>query len=156
MFVCKKCKERKPSSDFYRHSAMATGFLSFCKECVKARVRLHRADNIDRIQEYDRERGLLPHRKAEVATRAHRYQRSARTMRAKYPEKYKARSEVAGAVRNGRLIKPDKCERCARDYKIQAHHDDYGKPLDVVWLCTACHGERHRELNAIKRMEAAE
>ena len=35
------------------------------------------------------------------------------------------------------------CEVCG-NAKAQAHHDDYGKPLDVRWLCTTHHAEWHR------------
>lgn len=90
-----------------------------------------------------------------VKLRAHRYFRSTREMRDRHPEKYKARTEVGNTIRDGRLFRPKKCERCARDYKLHAHHEDYSKPLDVIWLCTPCHGARHREMNAVKRAEVA-
>jgi hypothetical protein len=30
---------------------------------------------------------------------------------------------------------------------IVAHHEDYDKPLDVIWLCRTHHKLRHREIN---------
>jgi hypothetical protein len=30
-----------------------------------------------------------------------------------------------------------------------AHHDDYDKPLDVMWLCQPCHKQRHKELKQL-------
>jgi hypothetical protein len=27
-----------------------------------------------------------------------------------------------------------------------AHHEDYDRPLDVMWLCQPCHKQRHKEL----------
>ena len=54
------------------------------------------------------------------------------------------------AILRGKLI-PKPCESCnvtgvmtdGRN-RIQAHHDDYNKPLDVRWLCQKCHYEWHK------------
>jgi len=60
------------------------------------------------------------------------------------PTKRHARSLLASAVRYGRVIKPTACGECGLAGRITAHHTDYSKPLHVVWLCTRCHGIRHR------------
>lgn len=61
--------------------------------------------------------------------------------RQKFPEKYAARQAVLVAVRKGILVKQP-CKQCGAS-KAQAHHPDYSKPLDVVWLCDPCHRAEH-------------
>lgn len=39
----------------------------------------------------------------------------------------------------GDIIKPEKCEECREIKKLEAHHEDYTKPLEVKWLCRKCH-----------------
>ena len=56
-----------------------------------------------------------------------------------------ARSAVTCAKRSGRLV-VQPCERCGTTSGVDAHHEDYTKPLDVRWLCKAHHRERHVEL----------
>lgn len=148
--MCRTCAQEKNVSEFYAGQAT-------CKECYKAKVRKHRAENLEACQAYDRERGTLPHRKKAVADRAHKYKdapyRQSATMRAKAgPEKNIARAAVANAVRGGRIVRPSSCESChGADRSITAHHDDYSRPLDVRWLCTACHGAAHKALNEAAR-----
>lgn len=50
-----------------------------------------------------------------------------------------ARGVTERAIKNGRLVRPDACQQCGRGAHIDAHHEDYSKPLDVVWLCRKCH-----------------
>ena len=52
-----------------------------------------------------------------------------------------AHGKVANALRTGSLVRPSNCERCGRHIKVDAHHADYAKPLDVQWLCRSCHLE---------------
>jgi hypothetical protein len=57
------------------------------------------------------------------------------------------------AISHGDLISSDRCEHCgspAVNYKLEAHHSDYSKPLEVVWLCRSCHTSIHEtpEYNA--------
>lgn len=56
--------------------------------------------------------------------------------------RYVAQSLVVKAKREGRL-KVLPCERCGSKKRIHAHHDDYTKPLDVIWLCSSCHCKLH-------------
>jgi hypothetical protein len=59
-----------------------------------------------------------------------------------------AATEVSRALKNGELI-PEPCyectkngiESCAED--TEAHHCDYSRPLEVVWLCKKHHRAAH-------------
>lgn len=52
-----------------------------------------------------------------------------------------ARTAVAVAIKKGILVRPDVCSFCNKQKnKIEAHHQDYNKQLDVIWLCKPCHG----------------
>jgi hypothetical protein len=59
----------------------------------------------------------------------------------RFPEKFAARSILQSAVRRGK-IKRLPCVVCG-DRNSHGHHTDYGKPLEVVWLCRKHHRERH-------------
>ena len=41
-------------------------------------------------------------------------------------------------------MKPTVCSQCGVEGRIEAHHPDYSKPLEVVWLCRIHHVEAHR------------
>ena len=42
------------------------------------------------------------------------------------------------------LLQKQPCEVCGNP-NAGGHHDDYGKPLEVVWLCGRHHVQRHNE-----------
>jgi len=56
-------------------------------------------------------------------------------------ERHSARWQTNKALKYGRLIRRP-CEMCG-DKVVEAHHDDYSKPLDVRWLCKGHHVEHH-------------
>jgi len=78
-------------------------------------------------------------------------------------------SKVHTAISSGKLTRPEKCEICGSKGKppitnchnpwtgepmediqpkqpIVAHHEDYEKPLDVIFVCRSCHYKIHKEL----------
>jgi hypothetical protein len=57
------------------------------------------------------------------------------------PLRMKAHQAVLRAIRNGKLIRPDRCSNCDALCKPEGHHESYEKPLDVIWLCKECHKE---------------
>lgn len=69
-----------------------------------------------------------------------------------------AQNMVELALRHGTMMRPSACESCGssgrfRDGRtsVQAHHPDYNKPLDVMWLCQRCHHAWHKENRAVPR-----
>ena len=51
---------------------------------------------------------------------------------------------VLEAIHEGRLVRQP-CSVCGRK-KAEAHHEDYGKPFEIVWLCRKHHTHRHFDL----------
>jgi len=67
--------------------------------------------------------------------------------RKRYPERARAAWTIGNSYKARKIIRPGKCSRCERERQIEAHHEDYSKPLDVIFLCTRC----HRRLHAMRR-----
>jgi hypothetical protein len=66
-----------------------------------------------------------------------------------WPEQARAKWLVQKAVQRGKIDKPSRCQMCGRlfpPHKLQAHHHDYARPLDVSWYCGLCHKAVHKKL----------
>jgi cytochrome c5 len=69
---------------------------------------------------------------------------NAKTHARMHPDKITARNAVNNAVRDGRLVRLDTCQRCdATGVPIEGHHENYDQPLIVEWLCRPCHDTKH-------------
>ena len=134
---CFKCHAVKPLSEFYKHRSAKDGHQGKCKECTKADSIANRWKNIDRYREYDRSRG---NRQGIEYTREYRKRNKL---------KYAAHNAVNNAIRDGRLERQN-CEVCGTNEHIEAHHDDYGMPLSVRWLCSAHHKQWHRDNSEVR------
>lgn len=130
MKICKDCGKEKKESDFY-------GVQGECKDCTKKRVRDYYLKNTEHYKKYEVERNKLPERKAKRSAYGAKY-------RLLYAYKKTARAKVAWAVKVGTLIKTP-CEVCGSE-KVEAHHKNYKKPLQVNWFCKKHHTEADKEL----------
>ena len=163
---CFKCGENKPLSAFYKHSQATDGYVNKCKECTKIAVRANRLDKVEYYNEYDRNRSYPG---------AERSVKAAITVKLKYANdaefkakvdktkaewvirnktKRSAQLTLSNAVRDGKIIRPTVCSACGKtDCEIEGHHWSYLEEhwLDVMWLCTECHGKEHRKINAENR-----
>lgn len=63
--------------------------------------------------------------------------------------RFEAHDIYRQALRRGEIVAPATCSRCGAEGRIHGHHEDYAKPLEVVWLCGSCHGARHAELGTM-------
>ena len=145
MKICFKCNSEYPATSdfFYRHPRMADGLLGKCKECTKKDSQKRLEEKPEEVAAYERKRANLPHRvearsfykKTESGRSSHA--KALRKQIALFPEKYRARTAVRNAVRDGKLLRLP-CVECGEP-KSEGHHEDYSKPLDVVWLCNKHH-----------------
>lgn len=132
--VCFKCHEPKDIDEFYKHPMMADGRLGKCKECAKADVRSHRRQN-DSVREYDRQR-YKNSVERQIAVRL-----TTDRWREENPEAVKAQGVLAYAIKLGKIV-PQPCVVCGAK-QVHGHHEDYNKPLDVIWYCAQHHIKHH-------------
>ena len=148
---CKKCELEKDVSEFYSHFGMKDERLSFCKDCVKNRIRNYRLEHLEeyikRERLKSRNQSLKPayqNQKKEWAKKNRdKIRVSSRKWCLKNKEKRRAHSALWRGILKG-LIKRSPCEICG-ELKVCAHHTDYSKPLEVSWLCQRHHRNSHRE-----------
>lgn len=119
---CWMCKRNLPVGEFNYSRSNYDGLASYCRECGKEYKQ----------QNYEQHFG--------------EYYERARQHRREKPEMYRAYSIVEEAIKHGELIRPDVCSKCGKNDDIVAHHDDYDRPMDVVWLCLSCDRQLHADL----------
>ena len=145
MKKCFKCNEVKELLEFYPHKMMADGRLNKCKDCAKKdsdeNYKRKMLDPDFEIKE--RERSRMKSRKRVAEGKQMIYAR-------KKPIKLKAHSLVKSALTSG-AIKKLPCQVCGKE-KSEGHHEDYDKPIDVVWLCSRHHADRHIHLRNAKTL----
>ncbi len=139
MKTCRTCGVMAPLDDFYKNPHCAGGHDSACKSCCCLAAKERRRAQPDVHAAYERAR-YVGARKQQIAEGAKRRALA-------HPDKRAAHVALGNAVRDRRVSKPDACGRCLRDdVRIEGHHRDYAKPLEVEWLCCRCHRREHAEL----------
>lgn len=127
---CVRCDTDKAPDAFYASDRT-------CKECRRALVKANRHLNADYYREYDR-------RRAATEDRLANNRRVTSEWRAQNPKQRSAQVSLGNAVRDGRVFKWPVCAMpCCDSTRPVAHHCDYDRPLDVVWLCQAHHKQAH-------------
>jgi len=152
---CFECNESKSLNEFYRNSKMANGLLNKCKSCIRKDVLKNRRKNIEYYRGYDRKRQLTEERKKQKLIYSKKYiklypERKLATMKAyrtRNPEKYAAHTIINNAIKTGNIKKPDCCSVCSKETVVEGHHHDYSKPLEVIWVCSQCHKDIHKQIN---------
>jgi len=141
--TCIKCGETKNLDDFYKNKQNKDGYTGKCKECTKAAVKV-RVQNFTPEQKIARRKTARNHMRRRRATGwkdpKHKQQK-------KDPHKILARGRVYEAIRSGKM-NPEPCAVCGNECS-HAHHEDYTKPLDVTWLCSRHHHDRHIHLGEL-------
>jgi hypothetical protein len=141
MKTCTKCGQKKHLSEFYYSRLTADGHVCRCMNCMRKYALEYRKQNIDRIRKYDRDRGMLPHRRIFHNSIAKKY-------KDRFPNKTNAWNILKEAIRINKINKPNECSMCNKNnINIIGHHKDYDKPLDVIWVCEICHKELHKNIN---------
>ncbi len=143
---CRGCKEWVDVENFDAYKKNGKIYLQYmCKTCrkryeatkeVRERNRLQQQKHKEKYREQQRIYNTSEHGRELNRKRSKKYWDA-------NPIKNKARKKVRTAIQNGSMVRPDTCSSCGRKCKPEAHHEDYNKPLDVVWLCKECHTETH-------------
>lgn len=112
---CPKCQSDREESEFSWTDKRRS---SYCRECQSAIHAAWRKTRNGKASE------------GACAVRA----------RERHPHKVKARNALYHEIRKGRMVK-GACESHGADCRgrVEAHHDDYARPLDVRWICQHHH-----------------
>jgi 5-hydroxyisourate hydrolase-like protein (transthyretin family) len=145
MKMCRRCNSPKDESEFNTYKKYGKTYLkSMCKPCQSDWY----AEKGYGKKSYDKNK---EHKKQLMKEYAQTEEGRAAKLRAQkkyrsseqYSLKQNARKKVLRAVQAGKLTKPKLCESCKQELKLEAHHEDYNVPLEVVWLCKDCHEDTH-------------
>jgi len=154
--VCTFCKIVKDLNMFRHMSGKRSHLLqTLCRDCENKNAREHYRKNRENFRAYKQK--YYQDNRGECLQRRRRYyennQEEIIKKRLRYykenPKMSKAQYLVKRQIKKGEIKRPNTCEYCEKEGKVHAHHCDYNKPLEVIWLCPKCHKNWHVKLTPI-------
>lgn len=140
MKTCAGCNQVKPDLDFRTRAAAPHLLQSLCKCCESEKARAYKKTRAGANSQSTAEAAYKRSPKGKEAIK-----RSKQAQRERNPDRLAARSALRHALVAGKVRKWPVCAMpCCQETRVQAHHADYSRPLDVVWLCKAHHSAAHR------------
>lgn len=151
---CACCLTVRIVAEFSGDRSRPDGLSRNCSKCDAERIKQRRLRDGDLLRARERQRySADPDRQRKAAAEYRRSDRGKRLnalavqrYRARNAEKHAAHVEVRKAIAAGILTKPDRCELAhlgGCNGRLEAHHHDYTRPLEVRWLCVSHHQSRH-------------
>lgn len=151
---CSKCGKLQPLSFFiFRNDSRK--LRNDCKSCTRKRSRKWMLCNSERSRKNIRDWQKRNPIQARAWSKANpeKVKETGRKMKRIYPEKNRSRNTLYRWVLKGSIIRPTICSKCGKGGRIEGHHRDYSKPLEVSWLCNQCHADHHRASREAKILE---
>lgn len=143
MIKCKYCGQLKPESEFYQYSK------SKCKQCQISEVKKYYQQNKEVILKKAKE-----FRKTHKRDRGEKYyEKYIKSWQDSHPEAVEAKRKFNYLIRYGYIQKEETCAICGSNGNIHAHHPDYSKPLEVIWLCASCHKRLHSGIQVYSKVK---
>jgi hypothetical protein len=130
MKTCTKCHIEKEVSDFYFRNGSPR---SHCKKCE-----CEYANNWNKNNPKEYSKKLRMWKRDNPTRHQEQMIRASKKHNEVHRDRYLARRTLNNAKARGEITEsPCGCG----EVKVEAHHHDYSKPLDVIWMCKKCHKE---------------
>lgn len=171
--VCTKCGIKKPLDQFYKDKKKKDWYHSCCKSCknivnkkyidnnnliIKQKAKKYREEHKEHIKEKNKNWYWNNRDKALENNRQYKIDHPdySKKMYYKHRDKYiqnskdrqkkmwytKLHSVTYSFIKKHNLY-PDECCLCWSNKSIEAHHPDYSKWYEVIFICHKCHQNIH-------------
>ena len=154
--TCATCRELRALSEFYRDRSRRDGLTRECRTCDAARHRRRWRHNRERMRAKARQRyaaNIAENRKIGAERRRSERGKAINRLAVKRyqdrnQEKRAAHIAVRSAIRSGILAPAKTCamtDMGGCSGRVEFHHPDYSKQLDVIPLCVEHHAAAHHK-----------
>lgn len=148
--VCKECEIKDSKKYYSKHKKEIQQYREEHRTERNEKSKLYRNSHKEEISK--KAKIYYKSHKEKILKRSKKYnqtekgrivqKKQTKKYRKNNPLKYKAHRVLNSAIKIGEIIRQP-CEICGNP-KSEGHHEDYSKPLEVIWLCRKCHRKLHK------------
>lgn len=133
--TCTKCFTEKPVGVFCKKSSAKDKLDPWCPDCKKKSMKKWLENGGRLIKAISQEKWSHSDHGRKIKNLWRKQNRWKNRL------KINARNRVWNLILSGKLSKKP-CSKCP-DKMGEAHHTDYTRPLEIIWLCRKCHNKEH-------------
>lgn len=127
---CRICDNIKTYDEFSKNKSNTIGVSAYCSICMSKISKEYRINNPDSVKKSKQKYNKKSYNKKYHAEYRKKWL-------SKNKKRHEAHKIITALLRCGKII-THPCLKCGNE-KVDAHHNDYSKPLEIIWLCRRHH-----------------